>query len=281
MGKQRYVNTRFWDDPYIVSLPIEDKLLFLYFLTTPVNNIAGIYEITLERVSFDTRYPIDRLLEVINRFQEARKIFYLDGFVIICNFAKHQSVNPKILQGISLILAELPKNLIEKMHSLSIPYQYASNYTNVDTNVDTNIILSVPDGTNAPTNKISNGKTKEKKTKVKTWSLGTQEIFNYWNNRQDAKDIEDLVNFSARERLLKPCQKITPDIEKALEYLKRLGNTLDDVKYAIGNYAVEICSRVPKEESAGSKFSTPYYLHRFSLLEFLTQKNGFSKFNNK
>ena len=48
------VNTKFWDDTYIVTLDPIEKLLYLYFLTNPLTNICGIYEIQLRRVAFDT-----------------------------------------------------------------------------------------------------------------------------------------------------------------------------------------------------------------------------------
>jgi len=46
MAKNRYINTKFWDDPFIAELSIKEKLLYLYLITNPLTNAAGIYEIS-------------------------------------------------------------------------------------------------------------------------------------------------------------------------------------------------------------------------------------------
>ena len=43
-NKQRYVNTRFWNDTYVSSLDPIEKLLFIYLLTNEHTNISGVYE---------------------------------------------------------------------------------------------------------------------------------------------------------------------------------------------------------------------------------------------
>ena len=50
MSDTRMIKTKFWDDDYISYLDSVEKLLFLYCLTNPLTNIAGIYEITLKRI---------------------------------------------------------------------------------------------------------------------------------------------------------------------------------------------------------------------------------------
>src|SRR5436309_789071 len=58
MATQRLVNTNFWKDTYIIDLDPTQKLLFLYFLTSPRTSLAGVYEISLREAAFDT--GIDR-----------------------------------------------------------------------------------------------------------------------------------------------------------------------------------------------------------------------------
>jgi len=38
--KKRYISTKFWDDEFIVNLDPIEKLLFMYFLTNPLTNVA-------------------------------------------------------------------------------------------------------------------------------------------------------------------------------------------------------------------------------------------------
>lgn len=151
MAKNRYINTKFWDDDYTGELDPIEKLLFLYCLTNPLTNISGIYEIRLKRISFDTGIDKDMVLKIFDRFEIAQKIKYHDGWVAIKNFIKHQSVNPKITKGIDTELKKAPFNLIDWINdekapnieqkkpidSLSKPLNYSN--INLNTNINTNI----------------------------------------------------------------------------------------------------------------------------------------------
>jgi len=109
MAKMRSVNTKFWDDSYIINLDPHEKLLFLYLLTNPLTNICGAYEISLRRISFDTGM-VDSLLEpMLEKFSLSGRITYKDGWVVIHNFIKNQSLNPKVKEGIKIGLDNAPK----------------------------------------------------------------------------------------------------------------------------------------------------------------------------
>ena len=120
MAKQRIVNTKFWDDSYILNLKPIEKLVFLYLLTNPLTNISGVYELPLERVAFDTGILREKIEAIFQRFEQDRKIVRLKGWVGIVNFIKHQTLNPKVKQGIVSELKRAPKELAD---SLSIDYQ--------------------------------------------------------------------------------------------------------------------------------------------------------------
>lgn len=111
MAKQRYVNTRFWDDGYIITLDPTEKLLFIYLLTNPLTNIVGAYELSLRRSAFDTGIDSDTILKIFQRFEAAGKVYFRDGWVVIVNFVKHQSHNPKIMSGIRAELAHMPPHI--------------------------------------------------------------------------------------------------------------------------------------------------------------------------
>ena len=53
MFKHRYINTHFWKDNYIINLDPTEKLIYLYLLTNPLTNIAGVYEINIKEISID------------------------------------------------------------------------------------------------------------------------------------------------------------------------------------------------------------------------------------
>ena len=76
MSKKRYIDTRFWDDEYVIGLNCSEKLLFLYLLTNPITDICGIYEIHLRRIAFDTDIDKKNVLKILEKFARERKVFY-------------------------------------------------------------------------------------------------------------------------------------------------------------------------------------------------------------
>lgn len=108
MANNRQVSTNFWKDNYVVDLDPTEKLLFLYLLTNPKTNVAGIYEINLREVSFDTGYDIEMVKRIFNRFERDGKVQYENGYILLTNWVKHQSMNPSVRAGIDRIVAGLP-----------------------------------------------------------------------------------------------------------------------------------------------------------------------------
>ena len=111
MARQRYINTRFWDDSYIVELLLPEKFLFIYLLTNPLTNIIGIYEISLKRISFDIGVPAKDVKLILEKFSKDEKILYKNGFIAIKNFIKHQKLNPSIIKGIKALQTQVPEEL--------------------------------------------------------------------------------------------------------------------------------------------------------------------------
>lgn len=119
MAKERVVNTRFWDDSYIMSLDPIEKLLFLYLITNPLTNIAGIYEISAKRIGFDTGLDKDMVIKILGRFEADRKMFYRDGWVFIVNFIKNQKKNPSVQEGIKREIEALPSHIKELIQTVT------------------------------------------------------------------------------------------------------------------------------------------------------------------
>ncbi len=144
MAKMRVVNTRFWIDDYISHLDPVEKLLFLYFLTNPMTDICGVYEIPLKVVAVETGIEESMVKKILGRFESENKIFYEKGWVAIVNFKKHQSLNPKVLAGIENGLSKAPKEILDR---LSIGYDRLSHLnSNINSNLNSN-----PNGAVIPT----------------------------------------------------------------------------------------------------------------------------------
>ena len=147
MAKQRIVNTRFWDDSYIAALTPTEKLLFLYLLTNPLTNISGVYELPLRRISFDVGIGEREVGKILEKFEASGKIIYREGWIGIKNWIKHQTLNPKVKQGIVLELRKAPQELIQGLsidyQGLSIPNDRLSD-PNLNSNSNPNSKFKVP-----------------------------------------------------------------------------------------------------------------------------------------
>lgn len=116
MANSRVVNTNFWKDSYIIDLDKTEKLLFIYFLTNPRTTLAGIYEISLREVEFDTGIPAVDIQMILTKFQRDGKMYYERNWLVLANFIKHQRLNPSIIRGIEKAIDELPEWLNKKVN---------------------------------------------------------------------------------------------------------------------------------------------------------------------
>ena len=117
------INTKFWDDNYITTLDFKEKLIFLYLLTNPLTNISGVYEVSLNRIAFDTGIDSLSIQDTLSKFSKSDKIHYIEGWIFIKNFSKHQKAeSEKIKIGIERSLSEIPPAIKEKIDSLSIAF---------------------------------------------------------------------------------------------------------------------------------------------------------------
>lgn len=131
MAKNRYVNTHFWKDTYIINLDPTEKLLFIYFLTNPAANISGVYEIGIREVALDTGIDKEMIQKILDRFSRDKKIYYYENYIIIVNFHKHQNQgSDKIISGIKNNLSILP-DTIKKFISEQLKGIYTLSHLNL------------------------------------------------------------------------------------------------------------------------------------------------------
>jgi len=111
MAKLRSVNTKFWEDSWVEELSPLHKLLFLHLITNPSANIAGIYEISIKRMCFDTGIDKETIKKGLEIFQTVGKVFYIDGFIFLPNWLKNQKMNENMKIGVMKIFHELPTKI--------------------------------------------------------------------------------------------------------------------------------------------------------------------------
>lgn len=117
MSKYRYVKSDFWVDEYIEELSINEKFLFLYFLTNPQTNILGIYKSSVKRINFETGLQKIVIESIIEKFSKDDKIHFISGHIIIVNFQKHQNPNDMMKKGIKKLIGVLPLEVLEFLKS--------------------------------------------------------------------------------------------------------------------------------------------------------------------
>jgi len=130
---ERGFNTDYWADSFVETLPAEGKLLYIYLWTNPQCNQAGLYEITLDRIAYETKLPVDSLPSLLKALEPKVKWYGEHNIVWIKNFLKRQAKSPKFLIAAAKSLAAVHNNgavkeLLEynlQRYSISIPYQYS------------------------------------------------------------------------------------------------------------------------------------------------------------
>jgi len=111
MSKLRSLNTAFWSDPFVEELKPDEKLLFLYLIMNEKTNMLGIYESTLRKMSFETGIEMNRCQTILNGFEGLGKVRYMNNWVLLVNFMKHQNYNPNMKKSAIDCYNNLPDNL--------------------------------------------------------------------------------------------------------------------------------------------------------------------------
>jgi hypothetical protein len=219
----RYFNTDFWRDPYVEKLESTERYLFIYCFTNPSANIAGIYEVGINRISYETGLKNDEILKIFEKFEADGKILYKNDFIVCRNTIKHQKLNPNIKTGIEKIINESPielvtwlcgNALIKDGESLYIAFESLSkpsNYINLNININTNINTDET-SVSQPQKKQVSEKPKKVITKTTTKTkkyLDYDDIKQYRDNiwiRE--KDYNSLIDKYGRKQTEKMIEKL-------------------------------------------------------------------------
>lgn len=216
MSVKRYIDTKFWSDSWVQSLNPSQKYFYLYLITHPDSNIAGVYECSVKKMCFDTGYNEDTVNNLLKFFQDEKKVAYYKNYVILFNFAKHQRINEKIEKGIKAVLDSLPIDYRYTIHRLCIDYGYTSNYLNLNLNLNKNLDLN--ENADAPSAEPTSA---EVDTTTPAQKEYCQKIFDIWTSA-GLPGAKDIFSFQSR------------DFKNALAYLKPYHS--EEVIQACKNY---------------------------------------------
>ncbi|MDO8654926.1 MAG: hypothetical protein Q7R48_00630, partial [bacterium] len=95
---ERGFQTELWTDSFIQGLSPEAKLLFIYLWTNKHCNQAGLYEITLKTIAFDTGLPLASLgIEILRQLEPKVAWYPEQNIVWVKNFLKRQCKSQSFL----------------------------------------------------------------------------------------------------------------------------------------------------------------------------------------
>jgi len=110
-GILRSINTSIWDDPYIRKLSVQQKLIWFYLLSNRLTTMAGIYEITIDKIIFDTHIKSALVKMALDKFQHDNKIYYREDYIVMRNHLKNHHMNTNMQKGAMHIIDNLPDNV--------------------------------------------------------------------------------------------------------------------------------------------------------------------------
>ena len=111
MSKLRSINTIIWSDTWFETLPVGQKLLFIYLITNEKTNMLGVYEVSTRKISFETGIKESDIEKYLLDFEKSNKIKYKDNRIIMLNFLKHQNYNTNMMKSAIDLYNNLPISL--------------------------------------------------------------------------------------------------------------------------------------------------------------------------
>lgn len=114
----------------------------------------------------------------------------------------------------------------------------------------------------------------DKHTDLNNISIGISEIpeiIKLWNRVTAPTQNFRNKNIHQGHEIFQKCRKETLELQNIIKIILK-DHSMEDIKHSMRQYAIEILDRDPEQD---------YSRHRFSLYDFLKQKNGFIKFLNQ
>jgi hypothetical protein len=125
--KTRIIHTKFWIDSYVSTLTIEQKLIFLYYLTNDKVNIIHFYECPDRQVLFDTGVSTGVLQGCKKKFQKDNKILFFEDYVLLKNALRYERYEGSDnLKAKEKLIAQLSKEAL-KLYEESTPLSQGSD----------------------------------------------------------------------------------------------------------------------------------------------------------
>lgn len=130
-------NTSIWKDSWFRKLSVKAKNLFIFLWTNDHKNLACLYEIDIETMSFYTGLSVKDIKDTLSVLYPKVKYDYKNEVIWVVNFVRHQfmrteKTSPKIKVGINNNLIQnnghfFIKEFLEEYQELNLSYSYPIN----------------------------------------------------------------------------------------------------------------------------------------------------------
>jgi len=77
----RQIHTEIWDDPWVIELPSDEKLLFIYLFSNSRTTAIGLYEISQRVIAFETGLTTSIITAGLEHFASAGKVQFQDNWI--------------------------------------------------------------------------------------------------------------------------------------------------------------------------------------------------------
>ena len=132
MSIYRHVHINYWQDAFILDLTPEEKYFYVYLLTNSKTKQCGIYELPMRIIETETGYNIETIDNLINRFEEYKKIVYDKSTkeIYLKNWTKHNKITSfKVKKCVEKELSKVKsKDLIKLFLEETSKYGYEVDY---------------------------------------------------------------------------------------------------------------------------------------------------------
>jgi len=128
----RQIHPEMWDDPFILDLSPEEKLLFIYMFSNNRASLSGLYEISRKQIVYHTGLSDKFVNDTLDKFVQSKKIVMEGNFIFVVNLLKrHFSKSPKVFirvqNDIKCIPDCEPKRVWVLKYKELIGYQYSTD----------------------------------------------------------------------------------------------------------------------------------------------------------
>ena len=116
MANYRNLHVKIWSDPKFEGIMPNSKLLFVYLLTCPHRNESGLYNISLNKICFETSLSLGKVKESMSQLCQKGLTQYDNEkeVVWVVNAVKYQALNKNCITSIGNDLEKCSSNCLRK-----------------------------------------------------------------------------------------------------------------------------------------------------------------------